>query len=161
MHSFLPASQLTLACIPLALQSGLSRAAGASLELAAADIVQRRTLVPEIFDGVTSVVCCTAVKVVPKEGDTVDRKKYYQVWLCFTKGGLNRRFRLHGSARRMACRRVPRFTPRNATQWGWHCGYGKLVCSLNARWIRRADVHNAPRLHVAVPRLAVNPISIP
>lgn len=24
-------------------------------------------------------MCCTAVKVVPKEGDTVDRSKYYQV----------------------------------------------------------------------------------
>lgn len=48
------------------------------LEVAAADITQRATLVPEMFEGVSQVVCCTAVKVAPKEGDTMDRAKYYQ-----------------------------------------------------------------------------------
>lgn len=51
----------------------LPRAAGATLEIAAADITQPRTLLPEFFQGVSAVVCCTAVKVQPKEGDTADR----------------------------------------------------------------------------------------
>ena len=58
---------------------GLPAAAGASLELVAADLTQPRTLLPEMFNGVGSVVCCTAVKVAPKEGDTADRAKYNQV----------------------------------------------------------------------------------
>ncbi len=44
----------------------------------AADITQARTLLPEMFAGVASVVCCAAVKIAPKEGDTADRAKYYQ-----------------------------------------------------------------------------------
>lgn len=32
-----------------------------------------------MFRGVCAVISCTAVKVQPKEGDTVDRQKYYQV----------------------------------------------------------------------------------
>ncbi|KAG2445042.1 hypothetical protein HYH02_008910 [Chlamydomonas schloesseri] len=58
--------------------SDLPVAPGGKLELAAADVTQRQTLLPEMFEGVRAVVCCTAVKVVPKEGDTVDRAKYYQ-----------------------------------------------------------------------------------
>ncbi|EFJ50015.1 hypothetical protein VOLCADRAFT_89408 [Volvox carteri f. nagariensis] len=58
--------------------SELPVAAGGKLELAAADVVQRQTLLPEMFEGVRAVVCCTAVKVTPKEGDTADRAKYYQ-----------------------------------------------------------------------------------
>jgi hypothetical protein len=63
----------------LLLQGSLPVAAGGCLQLAAADISQRQTLSAEMFDGVKSVVSCTAVKVQPKEGDTVDRQKYYQV----------------------------------------------------------------------------------
>ncbi|KXZ46130.1 hypothetical protein GPECTOR_46g199 [Gonium pectorale] len=59
-------------------QSELPVAAGGKLELAAADVVQRQTLLPEMFEGVRAVVCCTAVKVAPKEGDTADRAKYNQ-----------------------------------------------------------------------------------
>ena len=51
---------------------------GAVLELVAGDITQPATLLPEFFFGVKGVVCATACKVVPKEGDTPDRKKYYQ-----------------------------------------------------------------------------------
>lgn len=61
------------------LLAGLPAAPGGGLELAAADVTQRRTLLPEYFAGVRQVVCCSAVKVAPKEGDTVDRAKYYQV----------------------------------------------------------------------------------
>lgn len=61
-----------------ALLGGLEAAPGASLELAAADLTQISTLLPEMFAGVVAVVGCSAVKVAPKEGDTVDRAKYYQ-----------------------------------------------------------------------------------
>ncbi|KAF8060080.1 NAGS2 [Scenedesmus sp. PABB004] len=57
---------------------GLDVAPGGALQLVAADITQARTLAPAMFDGVVAVVSCTAVKVQPKEGDTVDRAKYYQ-----------------------------------------------------------------------------------
>ncbi|GFR44551.1 hypothetical protein Agub_g5822 [Astrephomene gubernaculifera] len=60
------------------LLSELPVAPGGRLELAAADIVQRQTLLPEMFEGVRALVSCTAVKVAPKEGDTADRAKYYQ-----------------------------------------------------------------------------------
>lgn len=50
-----------------------------ALQLVAADISQRRTLTPDMFAGVGSVISCTAVKVQPKEGDSPDREKYYQV----------------------------------------------------------------------------------
>ena len=59
-------------------QGGLEAAPGASLELVAADLTQLSTLLPEMFAGVVAVVGCSAVKVAPKEGDTVDRAKYYQ-----------------------------------------------------------------------------------
>ncbi|GLI71468.1 hypothetical protein VaNZ11_016695 [Volvox africanus] len=58
--------------------SGLPVAAGGKLELAVADVVQRQTLLPEMFEGIRAVVSCAAVKVSPKEGDTADRAKYYQ-----------------------------------------------------------------------------------
>lgn len=48
------------------------------LEIVAADITQEKTLRPEMFQDVSAVVCCTAVKVAPKEGDDEDRSKYYQ-----------------------------------------------------------------------------------
>ncbi|KAF6258399.1 complex I intermediate-associated protein 30-domain-containing protein [Scenedesmus sp. NREL 46B-D3] len=60
------------------LLGSLPVAAGGCLQLAAADISQRQTLSPAMFEGVRAVVSCTAVKVQPKEGDTVDRAKYYQ-----------------------------------------------------------------------------------
>ncbi len=47
--------------------------------MVAADITQRQTLTPDMFDGVRAVVSCSAVKVQPKEGDPPDRDKYYQV----------------------------------------------------------------------------------
>jgi hypothetical protein len=78
--------QLKGSCVaPLLLllpQGSLPVAAGGCLQLAPADISQRQTLSPEMFDGVRAVVSCTAVKVQPKEGDTVDRQKYYQVRCC-------------------------------------------------------------------------------
>ena len=40
--------------------------------------VQARTLTPAMFKGVRQLVSCAAVKVAPKEGDTVDRAKYNQ-----------------------------------------------------------------------------------
>ena len=43
-----------------------------------ADITQPRTLLPEYFAGVKQLVWCAATKIVPKEGDDVDRSKYYQ-----------------------------------------------------------------------------------
>ena len=52
---------------------------GSSLELVAADITQRATLLPEMFADVRALVIATAVKVAPKEGDTADRAKYRQV----------------------------------------------------------------------------------
>lgn len=36
---------------------------------------------PEMFNDVRGMVIATAVKVAPKEGDTVDREKYMQVGL--------------------------------------------------------------------------------
>lgn len=60
------------------LLSSLPASPGGSLELVAGDITQSKTLLPEMFDGVRAVVSCTAVKVAPKEGDSVDRTKYYQ-----------------------------------------------------------------------------------
>lgn len=53
-------------------------APGSRLELCAADITQPKTLLPEHFEGVERVVCATACKVAPKEGDTENRDKYYQ-----------------------------------------------------------------------------------
>lgn len=60
------------------LLGSLKGAPGSSLELLPADIVQPATLLPEMFEGVTSAVLATAAKVSPKEGDTPDRRKYMQ-----------------------------------------------------------------------------------
>lgn len=51
---------------------------GATLELVAADISQRKTLLPEYFQGVRGLIICSAAVVGPSD-DTEDRKKYYQV----------------------------------------------------------------------------------
>ena len=53
-------------------------APGSRLEIVAADITQSKTLLPHYFSRVGSVICATACKVAPKEGDTADRAKYYQ-----------------------------------------------------------------------------------
>lgn len=58
--------------------SRLPTAPGATLELIAADLTQKATLVPEMFTNIKGVISCAAVKVSPKEGDTEDRAKYYQ-----------------------------------------------------------------------------------
>ena len=50
--------------------------------MVAADISQRQTLTADMFKGVAAVISCSAVKVQPKEGDTPDRAKYYQVRQC-------------------------------------------------------------------------------
>ncbi len=60
-------------------QGSLTGNPGSSLELVAADITQRATLLPEMFADVRALVVATAVKVAPKEGDTPDRAKYRQV----------------------------------------------------------------------------------
>lgn len=76
------------------LLASLPCAAGGRLELVAADITQPATLLPDMFAGVRQVVCCTAVKVQPKEGDTPDRQKYLQVgW----SGGGREGMRGHGA----------------------------------------------------------------
>ena len=60
------------------MQGSLTAAPGGVLELVVADITQKRTLQPAMFDGVRALVSCSAVKVQPKEGDTPDRAKYLQ-----------------------------------------------------------------------------------
>ena len=76
------------------LQTSLSAAPGASLELVTADITKPNSFSAELFQGVQSVICCTAVTVSPKEGDTENRDKYKQVlrdlhhWQCFCLHGL-------------------------------------------------------------------------
>ena len=49
------------------------------MELVVADITQPASLKPDMFRGVRAVICCTAVNVSPKEGDTPNRDKYKQV----------------------------------------------------------------------------------
>eukprot|EP00798_Chlamydomonas_sp_ICE-L_P015251 gene15251-21333_t len=60
------------------LLSPLYVAPGGRLELVVADITQRKTLLPEFFNGVRAMVVCTAVKIAPKEGDDASRSKYMQ-----------------------------------------------------------------------------------
>ena len=50
---------------------------GEQVELVLADITKPETLTAEIM-AAQAVVCCTAVRVQPVEGDTPDRAKYYQ-----------------------------------------------------------------------------------
>ncbi|CAI5492939.1 unnamed protein product [Closterium sp. Naga37s-1] len=52
---------------------------GEDVDVVAADVTQMATLQPAFFRGVTAVVNACAVTVGPKEGDTADRQKYYQV----------------------------------------------------------------------------------
>lgn len=49
------------------------------MELVSGDIAQRQTLLPENFQGIRGLIVCSSAIVTPKEGDTEDRKKYYQV----------------------------------------------------------------------------------
>ncbi|KAL3146124.1 hypothetical protein ABBQ38_015471 [Trebouxia sp. C0009 RCD-2024] len=56
----------------------LDAAPGASLEVVVADITKPESLKPDLFLGVRAVICCTAVNVSPKEGDTPNRDKYKQ-----------------------------------------------------------------------------------
>lgn len=64
------------------MQGRLDAAPGASLEVVVADITKPDSLKPDLFLGVRAVICCTAVNVSPKEGDTANRDKYKQVgWL--------------------------------------------------------------------------------
>ncbi|WP_250121565.1 CIA30 family protein [Chroococcidiopsis sp. CCMEE 29] len=51
---------------------------GNEVELAVGDITQPETLTDEMMANVQAVVCCTAVRVQPVEGDTPDRAKYNQ-----------------------------------------------------------------------------------
>ena len=51
-----------------------------------ADITKLNSLSAELFQGVRAVICCTAVRVSPKEGDTENRDKYKQVRPCCSIG---------------------------------------------------------------------------
>jgi uncharacterized protein YbjT (DUF2867 family) len=51
---------------------------GDDVDLVVADITKPETLTPVVFADIQAVVCCTAVRVQPVEGDTADRSKYYQ-----------------------------------------------------------------------------------
>jgi uncharacterized protein YbjT (DUF2867 family) len=51
---------------------------GDDVDLVLADITKSETLTPLVMQNITSVICCTAVRVQPIEGDTADRAKYYQ-----------------------------------------------------------------------------------
>ena len=60
-------------------QGSIGAAPGGSLELVVADITKPDSLKADLFQGVRAVICCTAVNVSPKEGDTPNRDKYKQV----------------------------------------------------------------------------------
>ncbi|MBD2336679.1 CIA30 family protein [Calothrix sp. FACHB-156] len=51
---------------------------GNDIDLVVADITKPETLTPIVMANIQAVVCCTAVRVQPVEGDTADRAKYYQ-----------------------------------------------------------------------------------
>lgn len=51
---------------------------GSDVELVIADITKPETLSYEVMRNIQAVVCCTAVRVQPVEGDTAKRDKYYQ-----------------------------------------------------------------------------------
>lgn len=51
---------------------------GNNIDLVVADITQAETLTPLVMADIKAVICCTAVRVQPVEGDTADRAKYYQ-----------------------------------------------------------------------------------
>ncbi|BAY63397.1 NADH:ubiquinone oxidoreductase complex I intermediate-associated protein 30 [Calothrix brevissima NIES-22] len=48
------------------------------VDLVVADITKPETLTPIVMANIQAVICCTAVRVQPVEGDTADRAKYYQ-----------------------------------------------------------------------------------
>ena len=77
------------------LQGDLRAAQGGSLELIVADITKPDSLKPDLFQGVRAVICCTAVKVSPKEGDNVNRDKYNQVSVSLPAMSLLHHFQLH------------------------------------------------------------------
>nr|WP_228014485.1 CIA30 family protein [Fortiea sp. LEGE XX443] len=51
---------------------------GNDVDLVIADITKPETLNALVMANIQAVVCCTAVRVQPVEGDTADRAKYYQ-----------------------------------------------------------------------------------
>jgi uncharacterized protein YbjT (DUF2867 family) len=51
---------------------------GNDIDLVVADITKPETLTPLVMANIQAIVCCTAVRVQPVEGDTADRAKYYQ-----------------------------------------------------------------------------------
>lgn len=51
------------------------------VEIVVADIKDPSSLRPSMFKDVVAVVACTAAIVMPREGDSADRAKYYQVGL--------------------------------------------------------------------------------
>ena len=51
---------------------------GDDVDLVVADITKPETLTPIVMANIQAVICCTAVRVQPVEGDTADRAKYYQ-----------------------------------------------------------------------------------
>jgi uncharacterized protein YbjT (DUF2867 family) len=51
---------------------------GNDIDLVVADITKPETLTSLVMANIQAVVCCTAVRVQPVEGDTADRAKYYQ-----------------------------------------------------------------------------------
>ncbi|WP_315790165.1 CIA30 family protein [Fischerella sp. JS2] len=51
---------------------------GVNTELIVADITKPETLTPLVMANIQAIICCTAVRVQPKEGDTPEREKYYQ-----------------------------------------------------------------------------------
>ncbi|AFY35243.1 CIA30 family protein [Calothrix sp. PCC 7507] len=51
---------------------------GNDVDLVVADITKSDTLTPVVLANIQAVICCTAVRVQPVEGDTADRAKYYQ-----------------------------------------------------------------------------------
>jgi uncharacterized protein YbjT (DUF2867 family) len=51
---------------------------GNDVDLVVADITKPETLTPVVMANIQAVICCTAVRVQPIEGDTADRAKYYQ-----------------------------------------------------------------------------------
>ncbi|BAY27021.1 NADH:ubiquinone oxidoreductase complex I intermediate-associated protein 30 [Calothrix sp. NIES-2100] len=51
---------------------------GNDVDLVVADITKPETLTSVVMANIQAVICCTAVRVQPIEGDTEDRAKYYQ-----------------------------------------------------------------------------------
>ena len=77
------------------LQGDLRATQGGSLELIVADITKPDSLKPNLFQGVRAVICCTAVRVSPKEGDNANRDKYNQVSVSLPAMSLLHHLQLH------------------------------------------------------------------